>query len=51
LNGDVPSTAESFFPPESDGEMTERIAWGEPEYDTDKPNRGRSPNCPVLSRM
>ena len=36
LNGDVPSTAEGFFPPESDGEMTERIAWGEPEYDTDK---------------
>ena len=34
LNGDIPSTAEGFYPIDAE-EMTLRITWGEPEQDSE----------------
>jgi len=38
LNGDVPSTAEAFYP-DGEEDITQRLDWGEPEIDSesDKP--------------
>ncbi len=34
LNGDIPSTAQGFYAAEED-DITQRLAWGEPEIDSD----------------